>query len=99
MAICPGEHFILVRINNSKVSAGLQTAMYSFQNSPEYWAAADEFRPERFLPQRDGGGAGAAANPAFAPFGDVSHCRCADGYGRQLLQHGQWTSLSPLGCA
>ena len=61
--------------------------MYSFQNSPEYWAAPDEFRPERFLPQRDGGGAGAASNPAFAPFGDVGCHRSAGVAGELLLQH------------
>ena len=43
--------------------------MYSFQNSPQYWQAADEFRPERFLP--NGSSSTASTNPAFAPFGDV----------------------------
>jgi Cytochrome P450 len=54
---------------------GAQTAMYSFQNSPQYWEAADEFRPERFLPQPDGSSAAGASNPAFAPFGDVRRPR------------------------
>lgn len=46
----------------------LNTAMYSFQTNPKYWADAGKFVPERFLAQqRDGGAAG---HPAFAPWGD-----------------------------
>lgn len=42
----------------------LNTAMYTFQNSSEYWTDACTFKPERFM------SSDAAKAPAFAPFGD-----------------------------
>lgn len=46
----------------------MQTAQFSFQNNQKYWQDADKFLPERFLMAEQG----AAASPAWAPFGDVS---------------------------
>jgi cytochrome P450 len=59
--------FVLTRDIVVPEGVGVFPFLYGYQRSPEYWPAAEEFRPERWLP--DGKHLAPTTPDAWTPFG------------------------------